>query len=374
LTPSASSVSDVVLTVEGKAYAGWEEIDATRTMEALCAGFRLKVSDKSADESGLFPVPEGAACELAIGGELWLSGYVDAIDCSYSLREHSVTVEGRDLAEDLVDCVPAGLDVEYYEVGLEELATTLAEPFGISVLVQPGLDLGDPFQVFGLRPGETAHEALERACRLRRVLLGSTAAGAVLLTQAATGRASVGLRQGVNVISASIRLDRSARFSRYYVRGQQPGSALAWGSDCAELEGVAIDPDPRQERTTVIVAETAVDDVRALERAQWEATTRAARGSTLSVTVAGWRQNVTSGPIWVPNQVVQVAIPKVRAGGDWLISGVRFHRSRSRGTVTDLSLTRVDAWIPEPPRIEDEPVFGADLSSGGDQGELDAPP
>jgi prophage tail gpP-like protein len=370
----STGAPDVVLTVDGQSFAGWEEVDCARTMEALCGSFRLKVSDRSADALGLFPVPEGAACELVVGGDVWLSGYVDAVESSFGPREHTVSVEGRDLAGDLVDCTPAGLDVEYYEVGLLELAETLCEPFGITVLVQDGLDLGDPFQVFGLRPGETSHEALERACRLRRVLLGSTAAGAVLLTQASTGRASVGLREGVNVKSASVRLDRSARFSRYYVRGQQPGSALAWGSDCAELEGVAVDPVPRQERTTVIVAEAAVDDVRALERAQWEATTRAARGSTLAVTVSGWRQNVTTGPLWVPNQVVQVKIPRCRADGDWLISGVRFHKSRARGQVTELTLTRPDAWIPEPPRLEDEPVFGSDLEGGGDQGELDAPP
>jgi len=352
---------EVVLTVGGKRFTGWESVDLYRSMEALCGSFRLRVSDRSVEQRGEWPIPEGASCEVSVGGVLWLSGYVDVLQVFYEPGLHSVQVEGRDLAEDLVDCVPADLPAEYFDVDVLELARRYAEPFDVEVLAQEGLDLGAPFARFGLRPGETAHEAIERACRLRGMLALSSGSGAVVLTRGGGRRASVRLVQGKNVAGAQQRIDRSGRYSRYYVRGQQPGSDLAWGPACNELEGIAHDPVPRPQRTLVLVAEGPVDDEVALERATWEANSRAARGSTLEVTTHSWLEGFDRGPLWEPNTFVRVDVPRARASGDWLVSAVRLSLDPRQGTVAQLSLTRPDAWVPEPPRFQDEPTFGEDL-------------
>ncbi len=356
------ALEEVKLTVEGRAYTGWKSIVLTRSIEALCGSFRLEVVDdvRNLGKKSRFPVPEGAACQVNVGRDLYLSGFVDSIEAAFGPREHRVTVEGRDKAADFVDCSPVDLPLEFYDLSLFELAVELATPFGLGV-VSTEEDEGENFERFSLQVGESAHEALERACRLRGFLQQSNATGALFLTRAGLERSSRAIVQGEDLlVSATLRLDQSGRFHRYVARGQAPGSDTSSGAGCAEAIAEAIDPIPRKTRTLAIVPEGNVDDEGAKLRVTWEANVRAARAQQLTVKVRGWRE-LEGGFLWKPNRLVSVEIPTLRVSGDWLIAGVQLARSVDGGTTSELGLVRPDAYLPEPPRPDLEVEFGADL-------------
>ena len=347
-------MENLTLRIGGKAFAGWEVVQVQRTMEALCGSFRLEVS--APGPIGSFPINQGARCEIFIGPDLYLSGYVDRLSSRYSKRDHGFTVEGRDLAQDLVDGSPSGLDWEYYNVGLLELGVLLAQPFGVEVKLQAGVGDVPVFGRFAINPGETAHDALERACRLREFLLVSDALGTVWITRAGTRRATAGITADGPVEAVRWASDWSGRFHHYIVMGQTPGSDLKYGADCASMQGDDFDLTVRSQRTMVINAEGNVDDDLAQRRATWEANVRAARSRQLEVVVSGWRERHDRGPLWEPNVIVPVNLPAVNAFGDWLVRDVSFSLTPNENVAT-LSLVPPDAYLPEPPDPELEPDF-----------------
>jgi prophage tail gpP-like protein len=345
---------DVELRVDGQKLTGWESVELVRSLEAVAGAFRLEVSDRDA-----FPIPEGAACELLLDGETMLTGWIDAIRPSFDARSRSVTVAGRDKTADLVDCSPLDSEQEFEGLRIDALARELVQPFGIAVSAQKALgDFGEPFERFAIQPGETCFEALDRAARLRGVLLTTDGLGRLVLEDPGLSRAEVALIEGLNILAGSGTFNRSGRYYRYVVRGQQAGSDLLYGEECS-TEAEAFDLSIRQARGLLIIAETSVDIETAQRRVEWEAAVRRARGSALSVTVQGWRQRA-GGKLWKPNQIARVQSKTLRIDRDLLVASTRFRLDARNGSTTELELMPVDAFTPQP-MIEAEDQFGADV-------------
>jgi len=332
---------ELELLVEGKAFSGWEEMTVARALDAVSAQFSLVVSDRNP-----FPIRPGASCTVKVAGTVLVTGRVDGLEFTGGPKGRSLTVAGRDLTADLVDCSELSDPGEWSDVGLLELAQFIAGPFGIEVRALFTEEL-DPFILFRRQPGETAWSAIERACRLRGVLAFSNGEGVLLLDRPASTPASAALVEGVNVEEWTITVDQSNRFRDYYVRGQISGGDDYSGQLAAEVEGTATDPAIRRFRPLLVLAEGALTFEDAADRAQWEATVRAARAARLEVLVQGWRQVPFTGPVWSINQLVQVRIPSAGLRRSLLVESVVFRRSLE-GTSTSLTLTRADAYRPQP--------------------------
>ncbi|EGJ50256.1 phage baseplate assembly protein [Desulfocurvibacter africanus] len=333
----------VELYVAGFIYEGWQGVTASRHLEALCGGFSLSVTDAWAAGSEALPIGPGVACELRLDGETVISGYVDEAEPEFGPGAHSIGVAGRDRACDMVDCSAVHDPGEWANVSLVRLAEILAQPFGVSVSAV--VDTGAKFSKYALEPGETAWEALERACRQRGVLCVSDARGGIVLTRHGQERAVTALEQGVNVLSARGRYSLRDRYSLYVVQGQRPGTEYDYGLDVATVRAECRDPLVERYRPLLRMAETGADTASARSRVQWEAAIAAARGSAVQVTVQGWTQG--DGSLWRPNLLVPVRLPYLRLDAELLIAGVQYTLSE-RGTLAELDLRRPDAYAPEP--------------------------
>ena len=121
-----------------------------------------------------------------------ITGYVDDVSPAYSATGHDVTVDGRDATSqgDLVDCSAIHQPGEWRVSGtLEAIVTILAKPFGIPVKAE--CDTGTAFRKFRIEEGETAFEAIERACRMRAVLAAGDGKGGLRIIRAGSGRAAL---------------------------------------------------------------------------------------------------------------------------------------------------------------------------------------
>jgi prophage tail gpP-like protein len=335
---------ELVLRVEGKKYSGWKTIRVTRSIEALCGGFALSVSERMTGKSKPWPIREEDECAVLIGDWPVITGYVDKRQPSYSKDAHSFTVAGRDKTSALVDCSADLAKWEFVNVPLKTLAEKLCDPFAISVLVQSGLTLPNVARL-SVDPGESAFEALERACRMAGVLPVSDA-GDLLLTRAGSARATTELVEGENILEASGDYDATGRFATYKVLGQSRGTDDFFGAGAASAKGTATDEGVRRiDRTLVVRADGSTTSAQAKSRAQWEATVRAARSQTATITVQGWTQN--DGSLWAVNSIVRVKSPLIGIDSDMLLAGVTFTLDDG-GTKTELALTRPDAFKPQP--------------------------
>ncbi|WP_251976711.1 phage baseplate assembly protein [Salinicola avicenniae] len=349
---------ELELTVNGGIYGGWESVEISRSVETVAGGFRIGVTDRWQGQAQPWPIRRGDACRLAINGAVVIEGYVDKVSPALAGDRRVLTITGRDRTADLVDCSAVHSPGEWAGIGLLRLAQLLCQPFGIDVASD--VSLGAPFAKFAIQPGETVWEALERACRLRAVLATADGAGGVRLTRAGAGRSADDLRQGENLLAASADLDMTRRFSQYLIDAQTTGSDYASGETVAEVRGVATDAGVPRYRPLLVMAEGTADNGVARQRAEWEATVRAARGDSVTATVQGWTQR--DGSLWLPNQRVRIVAPWLRVSGEMLIAGVTYRKRNDEGTTAELQLMRPDALTPEP-----EVPSGASSGGSGSQ-------
>lgn len=336
------------LEINGELYRGWTSVKVNQSIETLCGKFDLALADKWTPEAKAWPLDAGTECRIKLGDDLIITGYLDTVNPSFSEGSHSISVSGRDKTADLVDCSAVHDPGEWKGLTLDRLASELAKPFGLSVKNET--DVGDPFKVFKIQPGETSWTALERACRQRGVMVVTDNTSQLVLTKpGAQGKAATVLEQGLNVLSASANYNYIIRYSDYIVRGQQQGSDSIDPETAAQTEARAKDAGVKRYRPLLVIAEGQADNKSAKNRAEWEATNRAARAASIGVTVPGWRME--DGELWAVNKLVEVKIPYLQIESELLISVLDFSVSEGGGTTTRLQLRRKDAFekMPEIP-------------------------
>lgn len=350
-------MDEVRLLVNGREYGGWTSVRITRGIEAIAGSFELSVSDRWAIRSEPWPIVEEDECSVVVLtpgagvlGTPLITGYVDGVRLAYDAQSHSISVSGKDRAAELVENSALVGKWEFASTPLLTLAKRLADQHGISVIPGPGYAPRAPQARLAIDPGETSYQVFERACRHAGVLVVSNGLGGiVLLGPGAGGRAPVALIEGQNILAASAEYDATARFRRYVVTGQHHGTD-EYNVGVAAVQSEASDPNVRRaSRVLMIRAEATVTQGYAKTRAQWEASVRAARAGSFSVTVQGW---TVDGALWPVNALVKLTSPMLRVDADLLITQATYTLDVG-GEKTQLTLRRPDAYRPEPNVPED---------------------
>lgn len=337
----------VALIVAGRVFAGWESISVQRSIENCAGGFRLSVSEPL-DVFGS-AVRAGAPCTVMIDGEIVVTGYVDEVNREIDAQQHRVDVTGRDKTADLVDCSALRKTGQWSGQHVERIAADIAAPFGVAVRVDAGVNTGKPLASFALQEGETAFNAIDRATRMRGLLVTTDGAGALLLTRAGTGTINTALELGVNVLSLRVRHDWRNRYSSYTIKGQTAG--VHWNGDSAaakasvagrasQMLARTTDPAVTRYRPLVLVGDCQDAGGSLHDRVLWEASVRAARAFDVEVEVAGWQH---PAGLWTPNRLVRVSAAQLGFEDELLIHRVAFTLDE-RGSRTVLGLTRRDAY------------------------------
>ena len=337
--------TDVRLKVGGHEYGGWKSVRVTRGIEAVSGSFDLSISERWPGQSIDWPIHIEDECTLLVAGEPMIVGYVDDKAISYDASSHSITVSGKDWTAALVECSADLDDWEFKNASILTLTQKLCRPFGIDVSLQDGLTV-DAVSKLSVDPGETAFDALDRLCRLAGVLPVSDGAGGLLLTRAGSRRAVTELVEGKNILAASSEHNATGVYRSYRVLGQRSGSSETHGANAASVAGSASDLTVRRlERSLLVRADGNVSPAQAQTRAEWEATVRAGRAFSASVTVQGWTQG--NGRPWPVNALVGVRSPLLGIDSDMLIAEATYTLDDG-GSKTTLALKRPDAFEPEP--------------------------
>jgi prophage tail gpP-like protein len=342
----------VRLVLSGRSFEGWTDVQVTRSMEAGAGSFQLAVTQRFPLQPAKRIVKSGEACEVRLGEDVVITGYVDSTSTSLGARQHEVSVRGRDRVGDLIDCASPDVPSDFFNLSLTEIAAALAAPFGISVRAE--VDVGARFKKHSVNVGTRGFEAIEQLCRYRQVLPLSDGRGGLVLTRAGLERATGSIVEGQNLLAGSAENSMEERFSRYVVAGQ----TFDIGEGELRASAPSVDKDVPRYRAHVIVADDAVDTQRCQERARWEALTRAARGDQARVTVQGWRDQ--AGKLWRPNTIVPVSSPALGLSGDFLITEVSSQLG-SGGTTTAINLMRPDAFQVQPGDETSQGEFLADI-------------
>lgn len=347
------------LRVAGRNFGGWQSIEITRSIEQAASAFAFQATARYPAELNPIRIRPGDACEVLIGSERVITGYVDSVAPRLAADSHSIAVAGRSRTADLVDCSAApdkASPRRWKARRIEQIAAELAAPYGVQVVA--AVSTGAQLARHAVERGETVFECIERMARLRQLLVCDDAAGRLVLTRAGSTRAAVAIEEGVNLLAGDAKADASAVFSAYVVKGQRVGDDQDFGDTVAQITGEAADPAVTRKRVLQLMAENGGSAADAKARAAWEAATRLGKSLEATVTVQGWRQ-APGAALWAPNLIVAVQAPSLALSGDLLITDVTLRLSDA-GTIAELRLAPADAYKPEPPK----PSGGSRAASG----------
>lgn len=330
--------TEVILTVNSIEYGGWQSVEIRRGIEQISGTFSVSLTERWADRSEPWPIQHGDECTVKVAGEVVITGYVDDVLPMFDDKQHGVTIVGRDKTGDLVDCSAIAKSGEWKGRNILQIATDIARPFGITVTSET--DHGGVYLRSALQEGETGFEALERAARMRGVLLVSDGKGGVVITRAGTKRNTTGLIQGENILSARATYSLKERYSEYICKGQSFGFDSSTPDQNAGPKGRATDANVKRYRPLLIIAEDIADTAGLKNRALWEAAVRMGRSARPEITVQGW--HCDSG-LWMPNYLVPVRCPYLQLDRDMLIVSVTSRQDDS-GSRTVLELCRPEGF------------------------------
>ncbi|EEG08223.1 phage baseplate assembly protein [Pseudogulbenkiania ferrooxidans] len=320
------------LKVGGMIYGGWTDIEIQRGLEQVSGQFSLQVTERWPGQSEPRPIRPGQAGVVTLDGEPVVTGWMDECRPGYDATNTWFNVSGRDKTADLIDCSAIFKSGQWKGASLKRIALDLLAAYGIDVVVGPRAEqrANAAIPSFRLEEGETVFDCLERAARLKAVMLWTDGRGRLVIDLPGSTKAVTALVEGENILRADVTLSWRERYSQYIVKGQARGQHNA--------KGVATDQVVTRHRPLIILAEDQVHSPTALQRAEWERTVRQGRANRAIIRVQSWRQAGDTGPLWVPGLRVPVTSPRLRIDAEMLIASVTYLKNANDGTVTDLEI------------------------------------
>lgn len=336
--------------------SGWTSIRVTRGIERCPSDFEVTMTELYPGDVGAFVIQPGDYCQVLLGSDLIITGYVDRFAPSIDNGSHAIRVSGRGKCADLVDCAAEWPGGQISGSNVLEIARKLAAPYGVSLTGDASYpisvysdvsDLGPVIPQFQLSLGEKAFDIIERVCRLAALLAYDDPKGNLILTRVSKARAASGFTQGVNAQSASIEYSMDQRYSEVlgFALSVDMFSDLGGGGN---LKKISTDMGVPRHRQMMVISEQGDSDFSVLEkRTDWEVVRRYGRSAQLHVTTDGWRD--AAGALYAPNTLVPVNFPALKlAPATWLISEVTYKRDGQSGTTCDLVIMPPEAFSPQP--------------------------
>lgn len=322
---------DLTLLVKGQLFTGWQSVEINLGIEQLAAAFTVAITATTGTPAS-WTIKKGDPCVLQVAGKPIITGHVDDHQPLRNENGRSVVVSGRSKTGDLVDCAAIHKTGSWSNRPLEAICADLCAPFGIAVVVDCAT--GKPFPRFAIQQGESPFEAMDRAAKLRGVLLMTTPGGALLLTRAGKTSRALPLVYGSSPIeSAGFVSSAMDRFSEYIIKGQSPDDGIT------PTKAVEYDSEIIRYRPLIIIADSG-DGATYKDRARWERNVRRGRGDRYACTVTGWEQG---GSVWLPNDLQHVTDSDFGIDAPLLLTDVNLILDE-KGSRANLELTRPEAY------------------------------
>lgn len=355
----------LTLLVGGKSWEGWQRVAVSRAVDSIPANFDIQVTEKYPNVSNA-DIKPGDACQVKIGGDLVITGYIDRYNAGITARDHTVRISGRSKSADLVDCAAFFGDKDnpsYQTMGGTTLSIIqqLAKPYGVNVQSEAG----DGIQIpqFNINLGETAWEIIDRLTRYSSLIAYDMPDGSLMLAQAGSEKMASGFVQGVNIETAFVTFTMDERFSIYEgFMTSQLGLTSEDGGHVPKGE-IATDPGVPRFRKKIIISEQIMNNGKPViaARVQWEANRRAARSTAATIAADSWRD--TAGALWAPNHLAPINLPVLKEpNATWCIGSVTYTRDEG-GRHANVVMMPKEAFQPEPTPFMPLPATEQDVEN-----------
>lgn len=342
--------NSVFLRVNSREWCGWTSIRISAGIDRMARDFNVEITSQwpGYNENKTIPkVKNGDRVEVLIGTDLVLTGWVEALPVRYDATSVSMSIVGRSLTADLIDC--SAVANQHTGKTLIQIATTLAKPFGVTVI-----DSGAPTDsLIEAQPehGETVVDVLNRLLGQSQALAYDDEKGRLIIGTVGSVKANTALVYGDNILSCDTERSIRERFSDYQVSGQRAGNDDDFGeATISAIKNTSKDTAVGRYRPHDIQQTGMATSATCKYRCEFEAKQRAAKTDETTYTVQGWRQG--SGELWQPNMRVIVYDPVLGFNNrEMVIAEVTYTLNQS-GTLSELRVGPADAYLPKPPKLK----------------------
>lgn len=338
----------VTLRVNGVDYEGWLAVEITAGIERQARDFKLGITRIW---PGAKEIPRRVKpfdlCEVYIGSDKVLTGFIDSTPISYNDTSITVGVNGRSKTADLVDCAAEFGTGQWRNRKIERIASDIGKPYGINVISE--IDTGPAIVDHQIDTGESAYESIGRLLSIRQLLSTDDAEGNLVLINAGSGgRCVTNLQFGGlegNILSADTSLDYKDVFSEYVCKGQRTGNDDDYAEVVAGMSASIQDTTVPRHRLLILQQSGQTTQQDCLQRVRYERLFRAAKALQTTYTVQGWRQG--DGSLWLPNKTVRVIDSVIGFDDDLLIVEVTY-KIDEQGTTASITVAPKEGFIPSP--------------------------
>ena len=319
----------VEIKFNGQRYAYWQQVHISSSVDDLAATVNLAVTQPGTGER--LGVDANSVIEVLIEGTVVATIRPDSVNRHVDANSHSISIEARSLGRELVDC-------QYSQtlsgLKLEEVVNTLCSTFKVPVKVAAKTTVVPDFSL----QCESPANALINAARAANLLLYATPDGGLMLTEPSSAAPVATVRYGAHIESYTVVDEYKLRYSEYLVKGYD------YQTDQA-LKGGVKDSGIGFFRPLHIMADKTGQGLGGCDRrATLERNRRQARANRIELEVFGWTH---AGGVWDINTQVRVVIPQENIDGVYLIGDVAFTLDDQRGSMTQLSVMKREAFAGE---------------------------
>lgn len=384
----------ITVVVNGTEYQGFTDISAGKSLDDLVGVFSFTATST---EQQNFPIKNGdyVVVNVRENNQSYpvISGYVDQFSASYSVSDdgsaqHSISVQGRDKAADLIDST-------LYETIEVEGATTLTRiieqvialigadktTHPISVINNSqGADAFNQASIVSSEPAQNAWDFILSFARKLQLIITTNGNGDIVITRTPEEPINTILLNEVgntqnNVKSATVTYADQNRYGKYIFISSQSGAVLNFGGAPTEKTSTNnnaefVDDAIRPTRILAQTAETSMDAPKCEARARWECNIRKAQARTYQCVVAGHAH--ADGP-WLAGLQIKVSdqLSNISETDSLLSKSVQWTYNISQGSTTTITLTDKEAYSLQ---IEGEKPTAKTGSAGGVPEWRDPPP
>lgn len=368
---------DLTLTVtpalggQALAFTGWTSVRVTRGIERCPSDFEISATERNPLNPTVLQIFPGDQCQITLGTDLVLTGYIDRVIPSIGPSSHSIRIIGRSKCADLVDCSAMFTTFQLNNTTPVGLATQLTQPFGISV--ESVGNIGNMvIPLFAVILTETPMEIIERIARFAALLAYDDTNGNLILTRAGSSTMQSGFAQGQNIQSATAAFTMDQRYktvtavllSTEFLLGNLAPADQAQALNDDTVATATDSGAPRYRPLLIIAEQNDIDFSVTTQRAQWEVNRRIGRSQQVQLICDSWRDS--AGQLWQINTLANVNIPSIKVPNQlWLISEVSFLRDE-KGTRAEVTLMPQQAFQVEPIVLLNDPFAAAIVSQLND--------
>ncbi|MEQ1667127.1 MAG: phage baseplate assembly protein [Sulfuriferula sp.] len=324
----------VEIKFNGERYGFWQSVSIKESVDNLCATISLRVQLPIEAAGMKLKLDANTKIEVLIDGELVTTFRAGKDRRVVGNAEHSISLEARSLARELVDCQ---YSITLASLKLAEVAQRICTVFELPLTVKADTAVVPAFSM----QCEVPANALINAARVANLLLYPQPNGGLILTAPDNSDAVATLVYGDHIKRYELINDYDLRFSDYVVKSFDYKSGHA-------TKGSIKDDGIKFFRPMHIVADRHGHSIGGCSlRAEQERNRRLAKAHPLNLTVQGHRH---ANGLWALNTRVRVVIPMEGIDAVYLIASREFSLDDKSGSVTQLQLMHRDAFVGDPPK------------------------